>query len=186
MSHYNGIGRVYGPEYFVLADESGDEPAPYGLRQVPMLALELGHLLPVFTSAESAQDFVETYYTEENQARVGIGNIGAFTLAGMCKEAEKANFRALVFDPVATEIGCWTDPQGTVSISYYSRFAAELDSGLDKLAAEAEAELGHKPESAEDLSQIRAWCEVRIEETVEDAHARAAEWVFKDEALPER
>ena len=181
MSSYNDAARVLAPKYFVLVDENDEERGPSGLLRSPMLALGAGGVQPVFTSSETARDFAEAYYAEGDPARPRVGQVDALVLAGLC---DGAGFEAFVFDPAATSAGRWTAPQGTVSVGYYRRFAAELSSGLEELVDRAEAVLGLDPEDLQTPKRVREWCEERVGEAVEDAHARAAEFEERESPRP--
>jgi hypothetical protein len=169
--------QLIAPEYFVMGEKTGEQIPSVG-EKVWVPTLDGISVLPLFTADESAWDFAETYYTEEDLTRPHIWSVNALTVASWMEEMEKGGLRAVVSDPVATSVGRWTGE--TMTVSYYRRFAAELSSGLEKLVAEAYANAGHEFGNPVDFSQVNAWCESRIKEVVEDAHARASEWETKD------
>lgn len=182
MSSYSDAARVLAPRYFILVDEDDLQRAPSGLLRSPALTLDAGKVQPVFMSSETAGDFAEAYYAED-PTWLRVGQMDALVLAGLC---DGAGLEAFVFDPAATSAGRWTAPQGTVSVGYYRRFAAELKSRLEELVARAEAVLGQDPEDPQTPKRVRAWCEERVEEAVGDAHARAAEFEERAGTQPRR
>jgi hypothetical protein len=182
-----GIWRYHAPEYYIIMDRNIEEGAPSGGLTSTVLTLQEGTVVAVFTSVELARDFAETFYAEEDPITPVIASMDAFKLAHTVDLAEEVGVRELVFDPEATSVGQWTDPQVIMPLSYYRRFVAELDSGLEKLYAKARMALGYGPKGPEKRpweKEETAWvmdlCGWRAEEVVEDALARASEWEMKD------
>jgi hypothetical protein len=136
----------------------------------------------LFTSTESAREFAETYYVEEDISRFDYGMVSALGFAGWLEALGEVGVKAVVFDPVATSAGRWTHQSETMTVGYYRRFAAELGSGLENLVAEAYAEAGHEFGNPPNVSRMEAWCEPRVEDVAEDARARASEWETKDDS----
>jgi hypothetical protein len=185
----SGIWRVYAPEYYILVHRDIEKGAPSGRLTSTVLTLQEGTVVAVFTSVELARDFAETFYAEEDPIRPQPGQMDAFQLAHMVDLAEEVGVREFVFDPEATSVGQWTDPQVIMPLSYYRRFVAELDSGLEKMFAEACTTLGYGPEGPEktpwekeEKVWVMEWCWSRVEEVVEDARARASEWETNDDS----
>lgn len=168
-----GLARVFAPAWFVLVDEEDEEQVSFGLLGSDPLTLESGTVLPVFTSLESAEDFAGIYYAVDRPVRPLIGQVDAFLLRVWC---DGAGLEAFAFDPGSDSPGRWTAPRETVSVGHYRRFATELNRGLEKLVARAEVALGREPRDHEDAMRMRAWCMSRVEEAIQDAHARAGEW----------
>lgn len=179
----DGLWRYFAPVYYGMTDKNRETRAPSGGLSSPVLTLQAGSLQPVFTSVELAQDFAETFYAEEDPIRPKVGPVDAFLLARTVDLSEEVGVRDLVFDPVATSVGQLACPLVTMPLSYYRRFVAELDSGLEKLFARACAELGYGPEGplrtpwgGGEVGWVQDWCWARVDEVVEDARARASEW----------
>ncbi len=188
----DGLWRTFAPTYCIMTDKNKEKRTTEGLRQSPVLTLEEKTVMPVFTSVDSAEDFAEIFYAEEKNIRPSIGPVDAFTLVHWADHAQEGHLREFVFDPEATSAGRWTDPRATMSLSHYRRFAAELDSGLEKLFAEACAALGYGPEGPplespwpqEERAWVMDWCWSRVEEVAEDARARASEWELSADPEP--
>ena len=187
-----GLWREIAPVYCIMKDKNKETRPPSGGLSSPVLTLQDGGLLPVFTSVELTRDFAETFYAEEDPIKAQPGPLDAFQLAHMVDLAEEVGVRELVFDPEATSVGQWTDPQVIMPLSYYRRFVAELDSGLEKLFTEACMALGYGPEgptleipwAKEEWAWVEDWCWSRVEEVVEDALARTSEWETKADPEP--
>ena len=69
-----------------------------------------------------------------------------------------------------------------MSAEYFRRLAEEMRPGLDRLFAEAVAELGVSENwsTPQNLRKVKRWSASRVEEVVKDAHARLQEWETKD------
>ena len=185
-----GIWRIYAPEYYIVVHRTIEKGAPAGGLRSTVLTLQEGTVRAVFTSVELARDFAETFYAEEDSVTPVVTSMDAFKLANSVDLSEEVGVRELVFDPEAISIGQWTDPQVIMPLSYYRRFVAELDSGLEKLLAKACMALGYGPEGPpsgipwvkEERAWVEDWCWSRVEEVAEDARARASEWETKDDS----
>jgi hypothetical protein len=181
-----GLWRYHAPEYYIVVHRDIEKGAPSGGLTSTVLTLQEGTVVAVFTSVELARDFAETFYAEEDPITPVISSMDAFKLAHTVDLAEEVGVRELVFDPEATSVGQWTDPQAIMPLSYYRRFVAELDSGLEKLFAEACMALGYGPEGPpleipwvkEEIVWVKDWCSSRVEDVAEDA--RASEWETND------
>jgi hypothetical protein len=179
-----GIWRVYAPEYYIVVHRTIEKGAPSGGLRSTMLTLQEGTVQAVFTSVELARDFAETFYAEEDHITPVVTSMDAFKLAHSVDLSEEVGVREVVFDPEATSVGQWTDPQAIMPLSYFRRFIAELDSGLEKLIAEAYMALGYGPEGPplevpwvkEEKAWMMEWCWSRVDDVAEDARARASEW----------
>ena len=169
------MAYVLTPRYFILVDEGEEKRVPSGLLRSPALTLDAGEVLPVFTSSDTARNFADTYCAEEDSTRLRVGQMDALVLAGLCDGARGAGLAAFVFDPEAASVEHWSGTQRAMSVGCYGRFATELNRGLEKLVARAEAALGRELRDHEDAMRVRAWCMSRVEEAIEDAHARAGE-----------
>ena len=188
----DGLWRYFAPVYYTMTDKNREKRAPSGGLRSPVLTLQEGTVQPVFTSVESARDFAETFYDEKDPIRPEIGPMDAFKLAHMVDVAEEVGVRELVFDPEAISVGQWMDPQVIMPMSYYRRFVADLDSGLEKLFAEACMALGYGPEGpplelpwvTEEKAWVMDWCWSRVEGVAEDARARASEWETSPDPQP--
>jgi hypothetical protein len=141
-----GLWRYHAPEYYIIMDRNIEEGAPSGGLRSTVLTLQEGTVRAVFTSVELARDFAETFYAEEDPITPVVTSMDAFKLANSVDLSEEVGVREVVFDPEATSVGQWTDPQAIMPLSYYRRFIAELDSGLKRLFAEACMALGYGPE----------------------------------------
>jgi len=157
---------------------------PIDSRKGKLTALDDGSIVALFTSTESAREFTETYYAEEDISRFQYGMVNALGFAGWLEALGEVGVKTVVFDPVATSVGRWTHQSETVTVGYYRHFAAELGSGLENLVAEAYTDAGHEFGNPPNVSRMSAWCESRVDGVIEDARARAAEWVAK--ADPQR
>jgi hypothetical protein len=183
-----GLWRYYAPVYYIVMDRKSEKGAPSGGLTSTVLTLQEGSVRAVFTSVELARDFAEIFYAEEDHITPVIGAFDAFKLAHSVDLSEEIGVRELVFDPEATSVGQWTDPQVIMPLSYYRRYVAELDSGLEKLFAEACMALGYGPEGPpfeipwvkEERAWVEDWCWSRVEDVAEDARARASEWETND------
>ena len=187
-----GLWRYYAPVYYIVMHRFREKGAPSGGLRSQVLTLQEGTVVAVFTSVELARDFAETFYAEEDPITPVIGAFDAFKLAHTVDLAEEIGVRELVFDPEATSVGQWTEPQVIMPLSYYRRFIAELDSGLEKLFAEAWMALGYGPEGPpfeipwvkEERAWVEDWCWSRVEDVAEDARARASEWETSPDPRP--
>jgi hypothetical protein len=141
-----GLWRYHAPVYYIVMDRKIEEGAPSGGLTSTVLTLQEGTVVAVFTSVELARDFAETFYAEEDPITPVVTSMDAFKLADTVDLAEEVGVRELVLDPEATSVGQWTDPQVIMPLSYYRRYVAELDRGLEKLFAEACMALGYGPE----------------------------------------
>jgi hypothetical protein len=184
-----GLWRYHAPEYYIIMDRNIEEGAPSGGLRSTVLTLQEGTVRAVFTSVELARDFAETFYAEEDPVTPVVTSMDAFKLANSVDLSEEVGVREVVFDPEATSVGQWTDPQAIMPLSYYRRFVAELDSGLEKLFAEACATLGLGPKGPEKTPWVKEekawvmdWCWSRVEDVAEDARARASELEPKDDS----
>jgi hypothetical protein len=185
-----GIWRVYAPEYYIVVHRTIEKGAPSGGLRSTMLTLQEGTVQAVFTSVELARDFAETFYAEEDPVTPVVTSMDAFKLAHSVDLSEEVGVREVVFDPEATSVGQWTDPQAIMPLSYFRRFIAELDSGLEKLFTEAYMALGYGPEGPpvevpwvkEEKAWVMEWCWSRVNDVAEDARARASEWETNDDS----
>jgi hypothetical protein len=185
-----GLWRYHAPEYYIIMDRNIEEGAPSGGLRSTVLTLQEGTVRAVFTSVELARDFAETFYAEEDPVTPVVTSMDAFKLAHSVDLSEEVGVREVVFDPEATSVGQWTDPQAIMPLSYYRRFVAELDSGLERLFAEACMALGYGPEGPplevpwvkEEKAWVMEWCWSRVDDVAEDARARASEWETKDDS----
>src|ERR687897_2070300 len=116
-------------------DRNIEEGAPSGGLRSQVLTLQEGTVVAVFTSVELARDFAETFYAEEDPITPVVTSMDAFKLANSVDLAEEVGVREVVFDPEAISVGQWTDPQAIMPLSYFRRFIAELDRGLEKMFA---------------------------------------------------
>jgi hypothetical protein len=185
-----GLWRYHAPEYYIIMDRNIEEGAPSGGLRSTVLTLQEGTVRAVFTSVELARDFAETFYAEEDPVTPVVTSMDAFKLANSVDLSEEVGVREVVFDPEATSVGQWTDPQAIMPLSYFRRFIAELDSGLEKMFGEAYMALGYGPEGPplevpwvkEEKAWVMDWCSARVEDVAEDARARASEWETKDDS----
>ena len=138
MSHFYSMQAwLLAPTYVLIGEPTGPE---YGR----LTALDDGSVVALFTSTESAREFAETYYAEEDISRYHYGMVNALAFTGWLEALGEVGVKAVVVDPVATCVGQWTDQAETMTVGYYGRFAAEMSSGLEKLVAEAYADAGHE------------------------------------------
>jgi hypothetical protein len=101
-----------------------------------------------------------------------------FALAEVIEYLE--DVRRVVFDPEATATMAWSNPQLTMSASYFCRLAREIRPGAENLFEGAEAQVGGDWFSnPDDLLKIKQRCEPSVSKLVRDAHARAEEWEVK-------
>lgn len=170
MSHFYSMQAWLLAPTYVLVGE------PIDSRKGKLTALDDGSVVALFTSTESAREFTETYYAEEDISRFQYGMVNALGFAGWLEALGEVGVKTVVFDPVATSVGRWTDQAETMTVGYYRRFAAELGSGLENLVAEAYADAGHEFGTPPNVSRMEAWCESRVDGVIEDARARASEW----------
>ena len=185
-----GIWRYHAPEYYIIMDRNIEEGAPSGGLTSTVLTLQEGTVRAVFTSVELARDFAETFYAEEDPITPVVTSMDAFKLAHSVDLSEEVGVREVVFDPEATSVGQWTDPQAIMPLSYFRRFVAELDSGLEKMFGEAYMALGYGPEGPplevpwvkEEKAWVMEWCWSRADDVAEDARARASEWETNDDS----
>ena len=184
-----GLWRYHAPEYYIIMDRNIEEGAPSGGLTSTVLTLQEGTVVAVFTSVELARDFAETFYAEEDPITPVVTSMDAFKLAHTVDLAEEVGVREVVFDPEATSVGQWTDPQAIMPLSYFRRFIAELDSGLEKMFAEACTTLGYGPKGPEktpwekeEKVWVMEWCWSRVNDVAEDARARASEWETNDDS----
>ena len=176
MSHFYSMQAwLLAPTYILIGE-------PLDSRSGQITTLDDGSVVALFTSTESAREFTETYYAEEDISRFSYGMVHALEFAGWLEGLEEIGVKVLVFDPLATSVGRWTDQSETMAVGYYRRFAAELSSGLENLVAEAYADAGHTFGNPANVSRMSAWCESRVYGVIEDARARAAEWETNDDS----
>jgi hypothetical protein len=176
VSHFYSMQAwLLAPTYILIGQ-------PLDSRSGQLTTLDDGSVVALFTSTESAREFTETYYAEEDISRFQYGMVNALGFAGWLESLEEIGVKVLVFDPVATSIGRWTDQAETVTVSYYRHFAAELSSGLENLVAEAYADAGHEFGHPPNVSRMSAWCESRVDGVIEDARSRASEWETNDDS----
>jgi hypothetical protein len=176
------VSHFYSMQAWLLAPTYVLVGEPIDSRSGKLTTLDDGSLVALFTSTESAREFAETYYAEEDISRFNYGMVNALGFAGWLEALEEIGVKVLVFDPVATSVGRWTDQAETVTVSYYRHFAAELGSGLENLVAEAYADARHEFGNPPNVSRMSAWCESRVDSVIEDVRARAAEWETKDDS----
>jgi hypothetical protein len=156
VSSYSDLAWVLAPKYFVLVDENDLERAPSGLLRSLAPALDAGKVRPVFESPETAREFADAYYADEDSARIRVGQMDALVLAGLCDGTRGVGLAAFVFDPEAASVEHWSGTQRAMSVGYYGRSVAELSSGLEKLMERAEAALGPDSEDSQNARRVRA------------------------------
>lgn len=106
-------------------------------------------------------------------------NRSVFALAEVVEYLE--DVKRVVFDPEATETRAWSNPQSTMSASYFCRFAREMRPDTEKLFEGAEAQVGGDGISnPDDLLRIKELCEPSMSKVMHDARARTAEWEVID------
>jgi hypothetical protein len=82
---------------------------------------------------------------------------------------------ALVFNPVMVSAGELWSEVDPVPVGEYCHFIAEIRPDLEKLTQEAEAKFCHLPDS-ESFNKSLEWMDPHIQEVVDNARARMAEW----------
>jgi len=85
--------------------------------------------------------------------------------------------KRVVFDPEATATKVWSNPQPTMSASYFCRFANEMRPDTEKLFEGAAAHVdGDWFSNPDDLLKIKELCEPSMTKVMRHAHVRAEEW----------
>src|SRR5918997_366425 len=103
VSHFYSIQAwLLAPTYVLIGEPSG----PGSGR---LTTLDDGTVVALFTSTESAREFTETYYAEEDISRFHYGMVNALGFAGWLEALGEVGVKTVVFDPVATSVGRWTD-----------------------------------------------------------------------------
>ena len=168
------------PSFRVAAKMKG-QPQAFNCRAelFDWLTLDEGTTLPVFSTYWWCRDFVQTYWTGDSCTMPRSLNRSVFALAEVVEYLE--DVKRVVFDPEATATRAWSNPQLTMSASYFCRLAEEMRPDAEDLFEVAEAQVGGDWFSnPDDLLRIKLLCEPSVSEVVRNAHARAAEWEVKD------
>jgi hypothetical protein len=168
------------PSCFIAA-KMKDQPQAFNSRAelFDWLTLDEGTTLPVFSTPWRCRDFVQTYHTGNSHTMPRPLLRSVFALAEVLAYLE--DVRRVVFDPEATATMAWSNPQLTMSASYFCRFAREMRPDTEKVFEEAEAQVGGDWFSnPDDLLRIKLLCEPSVSKVVRNAHARAEEWEVKD------
>ena len=169
------------PRYFVPLDEK-EAPKQGGPAAFHWRTLGEGSILPAFSSLELFLKFVRTYYAGEGSTLPVHLDLTASDLAEVLEYLKPDGVESVAIDPVSNRQGQWSDPWETMSAEYFRRLAEEMRPGLDRLFAEAIAELGVSENwsTPQNLRKVKRWSASRVEEVVKDAHARLQEWETKD------
>jgi len=172
--------ELIAPSCYVAA-KMKDQPQPFNSRVelFDWFTLDEGTTLPAFSSPWWCRDFVQTYWTGDSDTMPRCLNRSVFALADVV--AYLKDVKRVVFDPEATATRAWSNPQLTMSASYFCRLAEEMRPDAEDLFEVAEAQVGGDWFSnPDDLLRIKLLCEPSVSEVVRNAHARAAEWEVKD------
>lgn len=166
---------------FCVAAKMKDQPQAFNSRAelFDWLTLDEGTTLPAYSTSWWCRDFVRTYWAGDNHTMPRPLLRGVFELAEVLEYLE--DVRRVVFDPEATATMAWSNPQVTMSASYFSHFAREIRPDAENLFEEAEAQVGGDWFSnPDDLWRIKLLCEPSVSKVVRKAHARTAESEVKD------
>lgn len=166
---------------FCVAAKMKDQPQAFNCRAelFDWLTLDEGTTLPAYSTSWWCRDFVRTYWAGDNHTMPRPLLRGVFELAEVLEYLE--DVRRVVFDPEATATKVWSNPQSTMSASYFCRFAKEMRPDIENLIKGAEAQVGGDWFSnPDDLLKIKELCEPSMTKVMRHAHARAEEWEVKD------
>jgi hypothetical protein len=166
---------------FCVAAKMKDQPQAFNSRAelFDWFTLDEGTTLPAYSTSWWCRDFVRTYWAGDNHTMPRPLLRGVFELAEVLEYLE--DVRRVVFDPEATATMAWSNPQVTMSASYFSHFAREIRPDAENLFEEAEAQVGGDWFSnPDDLWRIKLLCEPSVSKVVRKAHARTAESEVKD------
>jgi hypothetical protein len=172
--------RYIAPQYYVAVNRNDEfEGIPSRFELYHWRTLNGGTTLPAFSTPWWCRDFVRTYWAGDNHTMPRPLLRGVFELAEVLEYLE--DVRRVVFDPEATATMAWSNPQVTMSASYFSHFAREIRPDAENLFEEAEAQVGGDWFSnPDDLLRIKLLCEPSVSKVVRKAHARTAESEVKD------
>src|SRR5687767_12041050 len=118
-----------------------DQPRPFNSRAelFDWLTLDEGTTLSAYSTPWWCRDFVRTYWAGDSQAMPRPLLRDVFALAEVLEYLE--DVERIVFDPEAIATRVWSNPQSTMSASYFCRFAREVRPDLEKSFKEAEAQV---------------------------------------------
>lgn len=166
---------------FRVAAKMKDQPQAFNCRAelFHLRTLDRGTTLPAFSTPWWCQDFVQIYWAGDNHTMPRSLLRGVFELAEVLEYL--VDVKRVVFDPNATATNAWSNPQSTMSASYFRRLAREMRPDTEKVFEEAKAQVGGDWFSNPDkLLKIKELCEPSVSEVMRDAHARTAEWEVRD------
>jgi hypothetical protein len=172
--------ELIAPSCYVAA-RMKDQPQPFNCRAelFDWFTLDEGTTLPAFSSPWWCRDFVQTYCSGNSHTMPRPLNRSVFALADVVDYLK--DVKRVVFDPEATAIKVWSNPQSTMSASYLCRLTKEMRPDIENLFKGAEAQVGADWISNPDhLLTIKELCEPSVSAMMRNAHARAAEWEVKD------
>jgi hypothetical protein len=166
---------------FCVAAKMKDQPQAFNSRAelFNWLTLDEGTTLPAYSTPWWCRDFVRTYWAGDNHTMPGPLLRSVFALGEVLEYLE--DVRCVVFDPEATATMAWSNPQLTMSASYFSHFAREIRPDAENLFEEAEAQVGGDwLSNPDDLWRIKLLCEPSVSKVVRKAHTRTEAWEMKD------
>jgi len=132
--------------------------------------------LPVFTSLDRFWAFVDKYYAGDDSVQPSTLPLTPFRLAEMIgPTSQGGKLDALIFNPVLVSAGELWSEVDPITVGEYCRLLAEVRPDLEKLAQETEAKFCHLPDS-EASKKCLEWMDPHIQEAVDNARARMAEW----------
>ena len=176
MNNIFSGAELIAPSCYVAA-KMKDQPQPFNSRVelFDWFTLDEGTTLPAFSSPWWCRDFVQIYWTGDSHTMPRSLNRSVFALADVV--AYLKDVKRVVFDPEATATEVWSNPQSTMSASYFCRFAKEMRPDIENLIKGAEAQVGGDWFSnPDDLLKIKELCEPSMTKVMRHAHVRAEEW----------
>ena len=180
MNNIISGAELIAPSCYVAA-KMKDQRQPFNSRAelFDWLTLDEGTTLPAFSSPWWCRDFVQTYWAGDSHTMPRCLNRSVFALADVV--AYLKDVKRVVFDPEATATKVWSNPQSTMSASYFCRFAKEMRPDIENLIKGAEAQVGGDWFSnPDDLLKIKELCEPSMTKVMRHAHVRTAEWEGRD------
>jgi hypothetical protein len=172
--------ELIAPSCYVAA-KMKDQPRAFNSRVelFDWFTLDEGTTLPAFSSPWWCRDFVRTYWAGDNHTMPRTLNRSVFALADVVDYLK--DVKRVVFDPEATATKVWSNPQSTMTASYFCRFANEMRPDMEKLfegaAAHVDGDWFCNPDV---LLRIKMLCEPSVLKVMRDAQSRAARWEVRD------
>lgn len=165
--------------YYPIINRASIEPQDSeggGTAEMMTLGSEDEVILPVFTSLDRFWAFVDKYYAGDDSVQPSTLPLTPFRLAEMVEPmSQGGKLDALILNPVMVSAGELWSAVDPIMVGEYCHFIAEIRPDLEKLAQEAEAKFCHLPDSEASKKSLE-WMDPHIQEAVDNARARMAEW----------